>query len=286
MLVVDIPDPLGDIGQPALAALLLDQPDEVGVGELVQAAEDLAYHADQGARPLEARRHGAKPVASRRHRPHRRGEPLLVRHVAQRQRLAGVAQGVEVGLIGGARLELIGPRTQQHLHERVVGHDGSPGRADEVLRVLADRRISVVGGDGEDRHIGVAEVVERAADQVTVLAKAAGSVGLGHEKGDIVASDVVEHAQKVAHRDLLRIALLTRGDLAAQLESALVGVRRRPAVEADRADGGRQEVRAAVGHVRQVQRAPLEAEIADRLDDPGVGRRGRRRAAAIARHHE
>ena len=110
------------------------------------------------------------------------------------------------------------------------------------LRVAADRRVAVVRGDADDRHVVVAELVELGADEVQVLAEAAGPVGRGHQEGDVVAALVLDDAQEVADGDLLRVALVARGDPAAELQRALVGVGRDPGVEADRADRRGQQV--------------------------------------------
>ncbi len=48
-LLVGVPDPLADPGQPAFAALGLDVPDELVVGERIQPAEDLADHSYERA---------------------------------------------------------------------------------------------------------------------------------------------------------------------------------------------------------------------------------------------
>ena len=158
------------------------------------------------------------------------GQPRLVRDAGccegrRRRRASAASYTASVAPFSRS----YGPRLEQHLHEDVLRHHGPPGGAHQILRVLADGRVAVVGGDGDDRHVGVAEVVEGAPDELHVLAEAAGTVGRRHEEGDGVAALLVDDAQKVAHGDLLRVAFVARGHLAAQLERALVGVRRRPA---------------------------------------------------------
>jgi len=151
-----------------------------------------------------------------------------------------------------------------------LGDDGPPGGTDEVDRVVADRLVTVVGRDRDERDVLVPHLVERRADEVEVLPEAAGAVGGGHEEGDVLASLVLDDAQEVADADPLRIALLARGHAAAELEGALVRVGRRPSLHADRADRARQEVAAAVRHVRQIETTAFEPLLAQDLLDLGV----------------
>ena len=169
-------------------------------------------------------REGSKSISSGAEalaRPLERGEDgrqaLLVRDLLQLEGGVDVGEACVVDRVGRALLDLVGPRLEQQLHEDVLRHDGSPRGADEVARVLPDRRVAVVGGDGDHRHVVVAQVVERAPDEVHVLAEAAGSVGRRHEEGDPVAVARLEQAEEVTDGDLLRVALVARGHLAAQL---------------------------------------------------------------------
>jgi len=78
MLVVGVPDPLADVGEPALAAVLLDHAHEVEVRERVRAAEDLAHDADEGPRAVVVGGDGAEPVARLEERGADGGQTLAV----------------------------------------------------------------------------------------------------------------------------------------------------------------------------------------------------------------
>ena len=214
--------------------------------------------------------HGAEAVAGAQHGRDDGRQALLVRDVLHADGSADLLEALVVHRVRGALLALVGPRLEQELHEDVLREHGAPGGADEVLGVVADGRVPVARGDADDRHVAVAQLVELAADEVQVLAEAARPVGRRHEEGDVVAPLVLDDAQEVADRDLLRVALVARRHAAAELERALVRVGGGPGVEADGADGGGEQVAAAVGHLRQVQAAALEAEVLDGLLDVGV----------------
>ena len=280
LLDVGVPDPLGDVREPALPAQLLDQADEVLVGEGVQPAEDLADHADERPRRVVVGRHGAEPVAGAQHGGTIAASCSLGFTPSTADGLADLVEALVVDCVGGALLALVGTRLEQELHEDVRRQHGPPGGADELARVVADRRVAVVGGEAEHRDVVVAELVQLGPDEVQVLAEPARPVGGGHQVGDLVTALVLDDAQQVAEDDLLRVALVAGRHAAAEVEGALVGVAHRPRVEADRADGGGQHVAAAVRHLRQVQLAALEAVLADRLPDPRIGdsvRLGQRR---------
>ena len=289
LLVVGVPDPLADVGQPALASLLLDHADEVEVGERVLAAEDLADHADERPGGVVVGGHRAEAVAGAQHGRDDGLHALLVRDALHADRSAGVLEALLVHRVRGALLALVGPCLEQELHEDVLRQHGPPGGAHEVLGVVADRRVPVARGDADHRDVAVAELVELAADEVQVLPEPARPVGRRHEEGDVVAALVLDDAQEVAEHDLLRVALVARGHATAEVEGALVGVGGGPGVEADGADGGGQQVRAAVRHLRQVQLAALHPR--DRLLDASVldvvrhaGVLSRRCAARLGRH--
>ena len=215
-------------------------------------------------------RDGAEPVAGADHHRDEAFELLPVRDADARDGVAGLLEAGLVDGVCGALLALVGARLEQQLHEDVLGEHRPPGGPDELLRVGADRRVAVVRGDADDRHVVVAELVELRADEVQVLAEAAGPVRRGHEEGDVVAALVLDDAQEVAEDDLLRVALVARGDAPAEVQRAFVGVGRHPGVEADRADRRRQQVGAPVGHLRQVQPAALHPEVGDGLLDARV----------------
>ena len=93
------------------------------------------------------------------------------------------------------------------------------------LRVVADGRVAVAGGDADHRDVVVAELVEVGADEVQVLPEAAGPLAEGMRKATL-SRLVLDDAQEVAEDDLLRVALVAGGHAAAEVERALVGVGR------------------------------------------------------------
>ena len=175
--------PLADVREPAFAALLLDDADEVEVGEGVVAAEDLADDPDE-------RPEGVVVGLAQRKRSRTRTmagtdrELFLVRD-ANRDRLADLLEAL---VVHGVRRALLraGAAYQQHLHEDVLGrHPHAPGSPDEVLRVHPDRRVAIIEVMLITGMSSYPRLVELGADQVQVLPNRHGPLASGIEEGDV-----------------------------------------------------------------------------------------------------
>ena len=142
---VGVPDPLGHVRQPRLAAVRLDLPHGVVVAEGVQPAEDLAHHADQRPALGVPRRHRAEEVPRRRSasRSAPPGGPAWACR-ASPARISSSSIAFSYASSAAPGCVSYGRVFSSNLRSDVAGDQSPPRRADQVRRVVGHAVVAVL----------------------------------------------------------------------------------------------------------------------------------------------